>query len=816
MEAVDFKRTEEKWHNKWRELGLFQTPDNPAKKSYILEMFAYPSGDIHIGHFRNYTIGDVVARYQMMRGKDILHPFGWDAFGMPAEQAAIKNKLHPREWTLNNISRSRNTLKQMGIGYDWDREVITCLPDYYKWTQWIFLQLFKKGLAYQSSSNVNWCASCQTILANEQAQDGVCWRCHNPVIRKDLEKCWFFKYTAYAERLLKDIDRLDGWPENVKIMQKNWIGKSEGAEIDFPLEGGSGKVSVFTTRPDTIYGVTFMVIAPEHPLARQLARGTPHEKAVGEYIENALRKSDRERSASKEKDGVFTGRDVVNPFSGDKVQLWVADYVLAGYGTGVVMGVPAHDQRDFLFAKKYGIPVRVVIQPPGATLDAAEMTEAYVDPGIMANSGPFDGIESDKAIARMIQYASQKGFGKPQTNYKLKDWLISRQRYWGAPIPIIHCDVCGVVPVSEKDLPVKLPDGDIELIPKGRSPLADIPAFMKVKCPRCGKDALRDPDTMDTFVCSSFYLFRYADAKNAEKPWRLEEVKKWLPVDLYIGGVEHACGHLMYFRFITKVLFDMGHLPTDEPVVRLYNHGMVLDAAGEVMSKSTGNVVSPKEIMDKWGVDVCRIAMLFFAPSDAEIRWKESGLVGANRFTNRLWEMVGHISGLAEVAGVESSSKALLRKLHQTIKKVSDAMENDLHYNTAISSIMELMNTVDDLKAKAGSSALRETAATIVLLLAPMMPFGAEELWEKLGHRGASIFKERWPAFDPAAAVEDEVEIVIQLKGKIRGRFTVSLNTPEEEVRRRALADPDIQRLLQGALPKKVIVIPNKIVNIVV
>lgn len=814
MERYAFSPIEEKWRRRWAEAGLYRTAERPRDKYYILEMFAYPSGDLHIGHFRNYTVGDVVARYRMMRGHEILHPFGWDAFGMPAEQAAIKSNLHPKDWTLGNIARSRTTLQQMAISYDWEREVTTCLPDYYKWTQWVFLQLHKNGLAYQSSSSVNWCAQCQTILANEQAQNGICWRCDGPVTQKELEKCWFFRYTAYAERLLNDIDRLTGWPENVRAMQKNWIGRSEGTEIDFALEGMNERLTVFTTRPDTVYGVTFMAIAPEHPLASRLAAGTAQEAAVKAYIARAAGKSDIERVATGEKDGVFTGRCAVNPFSGAKVQLWVADYVLAGYGTGIVMGVPAHDQRDFLFAKKYGVEIKVVVQPPGAALDPRTMTEAYVEAGSMVNSGPFDGVPSDDGIGKVTEFARAKGFGKATVNYRLKDWLISRQRSWGAPIPIIHCPVCGVVPVDEKDLPVLLPEGKVGLLPKGRSPLADVPAYMNVSCPKCRGAATRDPDTMDTFMCSSFYLFRYADARNPNVPWRAEEVKKWLPVDLYIGGVEHACGHLLYFRFITKVLYDMGHLPVDEPVVRLYNHGMVLDANGDVMSKSKGNVVSPKEIMDKWGVDVCRLAMLFFAPSDAEIRWKETGLVGANRFVHRLWEMVGGAAS-ATAAGAEEADRAIRRKLHQTVQRVTQAMEETLHFNTAMSAVMELMNLIDEKGKAASSAALREAAEGIVRLLAPMAPFIAEELWERLGHPGASIFRSGWPVYDPAVAADDAVEIVVQVQGKMRGKFSAPLNAPEEEVRRRALDLEPVRKILAGASPRKVIVVPNKIVNIV-
>jgi leucyl-tRNA synthetase len=768
-------------------------------------MFAYPSGDIHMGHFRNYTIGDVVSRVRMMKGFDVLHPFGWDAFGLPAEGAAIKRGIHPREWTVGNIETGKKTLQKMAISYDWEREVRTCEPDYYKWTQWLFLLLFKRGLAYQASSVVNWCPG-DGILANEQCQDGRCWRCHAEVVQKPIENCWFFKYSDYSERLLRDLDKLSGWPERIRAMQRNWIGRSEGCEIDFALEGG-GTLTVFTTRPDTVYGVTFIVVAPEHPLAAESA--SPEVKA---YVQRAARKSEIERTAEGEKDGVFTGKYVTNPLNGDRVPLWVADYVLAHYGTGVVMGVPAHDTRDYAFAKKYGLPVKIVISGGPATYE-----DAYVGPGAMIDSGELTGTPSPDGIPRVIEYVAGRGVGRPKVHYRLKDWLISRQRYWGCPIPILHCPACGAQAVPEKDLPVLLPTGAIDLIPRGRSPLADRADFMEASCPKCGGPARRDPDTMDTFMCSSFYLYRYTDPKNAREPWGREEIRKWLPVDLYIGGAEHACMHLLYFRFIAKVLFDAGYVPTDEPVVRLFNQGMVADAKGEIMSKSKGNAVSPAEIMDRWGVDVCRLAMLFFAPSGDEIKWKEEGLIGAHRFVTRLWNL---FEGLAPavagaVAGPSEAYKPLRRKLHQLIARMDGASEDALNFNTVIAQVMELLNVYDGLRPEPKTDderrALREFAEGLSRVLAPLAPFLGEEFWEMLGGKG-SVFRAGWPAYDPEAARADEVEVVVQVNGKVRDKFTIAAGATDDQLRERALASPAVQ----GKTPKKVIVVKGKLVNVVI
>jgi leucyl-tRNA synthetase len=827
----DFDAVERKWRDRWEAEGLHAAPPAPRRKHYVLVMFAYPSGDIHMGHFRNYTIGDVAARFLRMNGRDVLHPFGWDAFGLPAEQAAIKRGIHPRDWTLANIETGRKTLRQMSISYDWDREVRTCLPDYYRWTQWMFLQMHRRGLAHRSASDVNWCETCNTVLANEQVHDGTCWRCASPVGKRSYEQ-WYFKLSAYAQRLLDGLDGLPGWPETIKTLQRNWIGRSEGAEIDFPLEGASGTISVYTTRPDTIYGVTFMSIAPESPLAAALSKGTPQEQAVREYIAKAASKSEIERTSAGEKDGVFTGRYVTNPLNGERVALWVGDYVLAHYGTGVVMGVPAHDTRDFAFAKKYGIPIRVVIQPPGQTLDPATMPDAYVDPGIMVNSGPFDGMPSEEGIGKVIRHAAEKGVGRAKVNYKLRDWLISRQRYWGCPIPMVHCPGCGIVPVPDKDLPVLLPDVK-DYIPKGRSPLADEPAFVNTACPQCGKPAKRDPDTMDTFMCSSWYMLRYADPKNAREPFAKEAAATWLPVDLYIGGAEHACMHLIYFRFFMKVLFDAGLVPCDEPAVRLFNQGMVKDAKGDVMSKSKGNAVSPAALFAAHGVDAARVAMAFFAPSSDDISWKEEGVVGARRLLGRIQDFVSRhaewIKGLSSRPGTPTPepgtadpgpAKTIRRLAHATLQRATEAYGSDFAFNTVVSKIYELLNALEKTGEPASlgaaeRAAVAEAVRLLTIVLAPLAPHLAEELWTMTGH-ATLVAREPWPAFDAAALALDEIEIPVQVNGKLRGKIVVPAGAPEETLREKALADPKVREALQGRPPKKVIVVPNKLVNVVV
>jgi len=817
MRSYPFKEIESKWQKIWEESELNKAPDRPKKKYYMLVMFAYPSGDIHMGHFRNFIIGDVVARYKMMHGYQVLHPFGWDSFGLPAELAAIKRKMHPREWTMENITVSRSTLKKCGISFDWDREVITSNPDYYKWTQWMFLKLYDSNLAYREKSFVNWCPDCKTVLANEQVEQGRCWKCESPVGKKELEQ-WFFRITAYADRLLNDLDKLKGWAKNVKILQRNWIGRSEGVEIDFAVENSDQKISVFTTRPDTIYGVTFMAIAPENNLLKTLKMDSKHKKAIKDYIKKASKKTEIERSAVGEKDGVFTGIYAINPLSGDKVQLWVADYVLATYGTGIVMGVPGHDQRDFEFSKKYGIPIKVVIQPPGVNLLADNMKEAYIEPGTMVNSDIFDGLFSVDGIKKVNEYVAERKLGRLKTNYKLRDWLISRQRYWGAPIPMIHCEKCGIVPVKESDLPVLLPAGDTDFIPKGRSPLDDAEEFINTNCPKCGGKAKRDTDTMDTFVCSSWYFLRYTDAHNEKKPFSKEKAAQWLPVDKYIGGIEHACGHLLYFRFFTKFLNDIGWLDIKEPAVELFNHGMVLDREGKVMSKSTGNVVSPIDILEKHGVDVSRIAMYFAAPSEREILWSNEGIVGSSRFLNRIYRFAEkafqkRINNEIKVNDLTGSDLRGYKKLNQTIKKVEEDI-GTLQLNTAIASMMELLNVIDELNP-GDSRVFSLCVEKLAQILAPFAPHLSEEIWSKLGHK-QSVFKSKWPAFDKDAIKEEEVTIVVQVNGKLRATVDLPIDTNEEEVKKIAFAQEKVKNFTDNKKIVKTIFIPNKLMNVVV
>jgi len=817
VKSYPFKQIESKWQKKWEESKIYRAPDHPQKKYYLLVMYAYPSGDIHIGHFRNFIIGDTVARYKMMHGYQVLHPFGWDAFGLPAELAAIERKIHPRKWTMENIKVSDATLKRCGISFDWSREVITCEPEYYKWTQWMFLKLFEHNLAYQDTAFVNWCPDCKTVLANEQVIQGKCWRCDSVVEEKELKQ-WFFRITAYAERLLKDLDKLEGWPENTKTLQRNWIGKSEGVEIDFAIEGTDQKISVFTTRPDTIYGVTFMAIAPENKLIKTLKMDQEHKNAVEDYIKKASKKSEIDRTAVGEKDGVFTGVYAVNPLSGEKVQLWVADYVLATYGTGIVMGVPAHDQRDFEFCRKYGIPIKVVIQPPARKLLAENIEEAYTEPGTMVNSDIFDGLFSTDGIDKINQYVVEKGLGRLKTNYKLRDWNISRQRYWGAPIPMIHCENCGVVPVNESDLPVLLPERDIDFRPKGRSPLADSEEFMDVNCPKCGKKAKRDPDTMDTFVCSSWYFLRYTDAHNPEEPFSKEKAKEWLPVDKYIGGIEHACGHLIYFRFFTKFLYDIGWLEKDEPATELFNHGMVLDKEGQVMSKSLGNIVSPADIINKHGADTARIAMYFAAPSEREILWSEEGIVGASRFLNRIYKFAqlsgrGSLKERIKQEDISPSDLKAYKKLNQTIKKVEEDI-GTLQFNTAIASMMELLNVMDDID-KEKSKVFRFCVERLAQILAPFAPHLSEEIWAMLGNR-ESIFKSQWPRYDQEAIKEEEITFVVQVNGKLRATMSLPVNTPETEAKKLALRNEKVKKFIEGKKIIKSIFVPNKLINLVV
>lgn len=822
-QRYDFQGIEAKWQERWEQQGLYRAPQrpDPDNKFYMLVMFAYPSGDIHMGHFRNYIIGDAVARQQKMLGKDVLHPFGWDAFGLPAERAAIQRGVHPEVWTLNNIEVSRRTLQQAGISFDWSREVASCLPDYYRWTQWIFIQMFEKGLAYRQRGFVNWCPEDKTVLANEQVKDGKCERCETPVVKKDQVQ-WYLKITDYADRLIDDLDTLPAWPENVKTMQREWIGRSHGTEIDFVVQQTGATLPVFTTRPDTIYGVTFMAISPESELLDDLRLTPEYADKVAAYRKMSAGRSDIERAAAnREKDGVFTGQYAINPFNGEKAQLWVADYVLAGYGTGVVMGVPAHDTRDFAFAKKYGIPIKVVIHPDvNTTLDSATLTDAFVEYGPMANSGPFNGMAGKAAIDATTQYAASNRFGRSKVNYKLKDWSISRQRYWGCPIPIIHCRSCGQVPVPDTQLPVLLPRVE-NYMPKGRSPLADIPEFMAVKCPRCGGDAERDPDTMDTFICSSWYYLRYTDARNETAPFDKQICNDWLPVDLYVGGITHATGHLIYFRFFHKFLKDIGWLTSTEPATRLFNHGMVMDAHGEVMSKSKGNVVSPVGLMKQRGIDITRLAMYFTAPSEKEVLWSDDSLTGVEKFVlNRLYPIVGNLRGAQpdltqhlKAAGMSAGDYALYVRLNQTIKRVTEGFDR-LQFNICVSAVMELIRDYEPGKVQ--SDELNDTVVLrTIQLIAPMAPHVAEELWETAGFAG-SVFQSAWPSWDPSAVVAETIEIAVQVNGKLRGNISISPDADEATVLEIAAREASVARHLEGRQVVKRIYVKGRLANFVV
>ncbi|MDK2888097.1 leucyl-tRNA synthetase [Desulfofundulus australicus DSM 11792] len=824
-ERYDFREIEAKWQKRWAEENIYKTADfSERPKYYCLEMFPYPSGKLHMGHVRNYSIGDVVARFKTMQGYHVLHPMGWDAFGLPAENAAIKHgNIHPADWTMDNIRAMRTQLKQLGISYDWDREIATCHPGYYKWTQWLFLQLYHKGLAYKKKAAVNWCPSCATVLANEQVKEGACERCKTPVEKRELEQ-WFFKITAYAERLLKDLELLEGWPEKVKIMQENWIGRSEGAEIRFPVDGMDEEIVVFTTRPDTVFGVTYMVLAPEHPLVEKLIEGRPGAGAVRDFVRRVRNLSEIARTATDaEKEGLFTGAYCINPLNGERVPILVANYVLMEYGTGAVMGVPAHDQRDFEFARKYNLPIRVVIQPPGMELDPQAMTEAYAGDGVMVNSGQFNGLSKDEGIRAVIAYLEEKGLGRGQVNYRLRDWLISRQRYWGAPIPIVYCERCGIVPVPEEDLPVLLPR-DVEFKPTGQSPLADCPEFVNTSCPRCGGPARRETDTMDTFMCSSWYYYRYTSPRDDKQPWDRARVDYWLPVDQYIGGVEHAILHLLYSRFFTKVLYDLGLVSIQEPFTNLLTQGMVLKD-GAKMSKSRGNVVSPEEIVARYGADTARLFILFAAPPERDLEWSDQGVEGCYRFLNRVWRLVTSVAeGLLEAppkpAGrLVGVNRQMHRLTHLTIKKVTEDVGNRFNFNTAVSAIMELVNALYQYKevpeTDRDPAVLREAVEHLLILLAPFAPHITEELWEITGHT-ESIHRQPWPSYDPEAIVEDEITIVVQINGRVRERVLVPADITPEQMKEVVLAQPRVQKLVEGKQIVKVIPVPGKLVNIVV
>jgi leucyl-tRNA synthetase len=850
---------EKSWQAYWEKEDLFKVVEDPAKeKYYLLEMFPYPSGKIHMGHVRNYTIGDVVARYKRMRGKNVLHPMGWDAFGLPAENAAIENKSHPAKWTYANIESMKTQLKRMGFSYDWDRELATCDPEYYLWEQLIFLKMYERGLAYKKRTYVNWCESCQTVLAKEQVENGCCWRhTEQEVTLKEMDS-WFFKTTIYAEEILEHSNRLPGWPERVLTMQKNWIGKSFGAIIRFPIVDSKEVIEVYTTRQDTVYGATFMCFAPEHPMIKEMIQGQPQEKEVLAFIERTLKVDSYIRAADfTVKEGIFTGRYCLNPVTQEKIPIYVANFVLFDYGTGAIMAVPTHDQRDFEFAKKYDLRLRVVIQPPGEELSEETMTEAYEEEGILVNSGPFDGQRNLSALDSIAEYLESKGMGYKTVNFRLRDWNISRQRYWGAPIPIVYCDKCGTVPVPEEDLPVVLPL-DLEMRPNGGSPLPFEPSFYETPCPECKGPARRETDTMDTFVESSWYFDRYASPDFDQGPVDPKRVDYWMPVDQYIGGIEHAILHLLYSRFYTRVLRDFGYLKVSEPFTNLLTQGMVCKETQECpehgylyphevkdnrcphcdsdiitgntvkMSKSKRNVVDPEDLIDRYGADTVRMFCLFASPPERDLEWNDQGVEGSFRFLNRVWRLVvdaqKEISKVLSYQGKEPLSgdlKDLHRKTHQTIKKVTIDIEDRFHFNTAISAVMELVNEVNKYlnsgqdQGDLAWSVVREAVEATVILLAPVVPHITEECWRILGHE-ASLLNEPWPEYREQALEVEKRLIVIQVNGKVRSRIQVPTTFKQEQIEAEALKDKKVRQHVGEKPIKRVIVVQNKLVNVVV
>ena len=855
------QQIEQKWQQQWLEQQLFKVDLDPAKpKYYLLEMFPYPSGKIHMGHVRNYTIGDVVARYKRMRGFNVLHPMGWDAFGMPAENAAIANNTHPAAWTYANIAYMRAQLKRLGFSYDWDREIATCRPEYYRWEQWLFLKMYEKGMAYRKESYVNWCEPCQTVLANEQVEAGLCWRCGHAVRQKKLSQ-WFFRITDYAEDLLTYCDQLPGWPDKVTTMQKNWIGRSQGAEIRFAVENSDREIPVFTTRHDTVFGATFMCLAPEHPMVPELAEGTAQQSAVLEFIQRiSLQERSSKAIETYEKEGVFTGAYCINPMTGRRMPIYTANFALMEYGTGAVMSVPAHDQRDFDFARKYGLEIVVVIQPIDGGLDGATMGEAYTEDGVMVNSGPFDGRPNRQAMEEIADLLEKKGIGRRTVSFRLRDWGISRQRYWGAPIPMIHCPDCGIVPVPEKDLPIVLPE-EAALLPGGQSPLPMLDAFKQTTCPRCGSaEARRETDTMDTFVESSWYFERYCSPRCEDAMFERAAVDYWMPVDQYIGGVEHAILHLLYSRYFTRVLHDAGMVSYKEPFTRLLTQGMVCKetmtcpqhgflfpeqvresgegrqcalcgqpvTTGRVekMSKSKRNVVDPNLLLDQYGADTTRLFCLFAAPPERDLEWSEQGVEGSARFLNRVWRLAyawhSRVAHQAPFAGapdeLQGALRDLYKKTHQVIQKVTGDIEDRFHFNTAISAVMELVNQMyaidagDDRPEAAG--VMRFALERAALLLSPIVPHFCEEIWHLLG-QSESILLSSWPGYRQDALVHDQVTIVVQVNGKLRGRFEADLDTAQDELKQRALADERVQGFIGAKPVRKIIVVPNKLVNIV-
>jgi len=834
-ERYNPQSVETKWFERWQlDPSLYAAESVSSKpKYYVLEMLPYPSGVLHMGHVRNYAIGDALARYMWMNGYNVLHPMGWDSFGLPAENAAIQNNTPPREWTLRNIANMKAQMKRLGFAYDWAREVTTCLPEYYRWNQWFFTKMFERGLAYRKKSRVNWCPKCATVLANEQVVDGCCWRHETtPVEQRDLEQ-WFLRITNYSEELLRDLDKLSGWPDKVATMQRNWIGRSEGALVDFALDGPTGatgaKISVFTTRVDTIFGATSVQLAPEHPLVADfIANDSGLRAQIDQLISEQRKAKEVGDIGAIEKHGINTGRFAINPYNGAKVPIWVANYIVMDYGTGAIMSVPAHDERDHEFATKYGLTIRQVIQPRtgGEVPEEFDVQKApfTTHDGVLINSGPFDGLTCDEAIRKMAEYAAEKGFGKPTVTYRLKDWGISRQRYWGTPIPMLYCEKDGIVPVPEQDLPVILPD-KVDITLTGGSPLGRVPEFVNATCPKCGGPARRETDTMDTFVDSSWYFYRYTDAHNDKVPFDSKTVGYWFPIDQYIGGVEHAILHLIYSRFWTKVMRDMGLIANDEPVQRLFTQGMVIKD-GAKMSKSLGNIVSPDEMVARYGADAARLYSLFAAPPDRDLDWQDTGIEGIQRFLGRVYRLVMRNLDDGGAAAQQTDGQPSLsaetrktqRKLHQTIKRVTDDFRGRWHFNTSIAAIMELVNElylVEDRLKTMPSQVVRNVQRNLVLLIAPFAPYLAHELWEMLGEKG-SLLRAEWPKYDADLAKEEEIEIPVQVNGKLRGVVLVPADSDEALVRERALADPKVKTAIAGKQIVKVIYVPGRLLNVLV
>lgn len=811
---------EKKWQEYWQEHNTFKTEyDESKEKYYVLEMFPYPSGNLHMGHVRNYSIGDVVARFKKMKGFNVLHPMGWDAFGMPAENAAIKHGIAPKNWTLDNIENMKLQQKSLGLSYDWDREVATCKEDYYKWTQWLFQQFYKKGLAYKKEAKVNWCEHCHTVLANEQVIDGLCWRCDNKVEKKDLSQ-WFLRITDYADRLLDDLDTLDHWPSRVKLMQKNWIGRSEGTQFSFEVPEINERVAVYTTRVDTVYGVSYIVLAPEHPFTERLISGKENEAELRAFVDRMRNMSDIDRtSTDAEKEGMFTGAYAKNPMSGEDVPIWIANYVLVDYGTGAVMGSPAHDERDWEFAKKYNLPIKPVVSHEGEEYSLDAWQTSYHDDGITVNSGKFDGLTSEETRVAITKRFEEQGIGEGKTNFRLRDWLISRQRYWGVPIPVCYCEHCGEELIPEDQLPVCLPE-DVNFVAGAISPLATSESFLNTTCPKCGGPARRETDTMDTFIDSSWYFLRYTDARNDKEAFNKKIADYWMNVDQYIGGIEHAILHLLYSRFFVKVLHDLGLVEANEPFKGLLTQGMVLKE-GSKMSKSKGNVVSPEEIVNTYGADTARLFILFAAPVDRDLDWSDQGVEGSYRFLGRVWRIIDAYQQAAakNVTGdLTKEETALRRELHRVIKKVTEDLDNNFNFNTAISAVMELVNAMYQHKDKnesVNANLANELTRNLVLLLAPFTPHITEELWHELGQTD-SVHAQQWPVYEEAALVVDEIELAVQVNGKVRDKIVVATSATKEEIEEQAFASDRVKEFTDGKTVAKVIIIPGKICNIVV